>query len=116
MNIYAPQRIWATVNGISTRLPSQCKQFIGGWSQDPTRPGATEYVRADMPNPLSAENARLREALKKIARSLEAEISSHRCSCPSPCEDYHVHPGPCGTREAESYRNILAIALKAILL
>ena len=70
MNIYAPQRIWATVNGISTRLPSQCKQFIGGWSQDPTRPGATEYVRADLPNPLSAENAQLREALQKLEQMI----------------------------------------------
>lgn len=67
MNVYAPDRIWATVNGMSTRLPGGERQFIGGWSQDPARPGVTEYVRADLPNPFSAENARLREALKRSA-------------------------------------------------
>lgn len=56
----------------------------------------------------------LREALEKISRSLDAEISAHRCGCPHPCEDYLVHPGPCGTRTAEAFRNIKVIADKAL--
>lgn len=42
-----PARIWATCNGMSTRLPDGKRQFIGGWSEDSDRPRAIEYVRAD---------------------------------------------------------------------
>lgn len=43
----APERIWATVNGASTSLPSGTRQLIGGWSETSDRPNAVEYVRAD---------------------------------------------------------------------
>lgn len=39
-----PKRIWATVNGMSTRLPDGGRQLIGGWSEDKDRPGAAEYA------------------------------------------------------------------------
>lgn len=42
-----PKRIWATVNGMSTRLPDGGRQLLGGWSEDPHRSGAIQYVRAD---------------------------------------------------------------------
>lgn len=42
-----PERIFAMVNGMSTRLPDGKRQFIGGWSEDSDRPRAIEYVRAD---------------------------------------------------------------------
>lgn len=49
----APERIWATVNGMSTRLPDMARMMIGGWSEDKDRPHAVEYVRADLcPSPL----------------------------------------------------------------
>ena len=41
-----PDRIFVTVNGVSTRLPDGRRQLIGGWSEDASRPGAAEYVRA----------------------------------------------------------------------
>lgn len=44
----APERIFATINGMSTRLPDGHRQLIGGWSQDADRRGAVEYVRADL--------------------------------------------------------------------
>ncbi len=45
-----PVRIWATVNGVSTRLPDGVRQLIGGWSEDKDRPGAAEYaLTASMP-------------------------------------------------------------------
>ena len=42
-----PERIFAMVNGMSTRLPDGKRQFIWGWSEDSDRPRAIEYVRAD---------------------------------------------------------------------
>jgi hypothetical protein len=44
----APKRIWATVNGASTRLPDGGRQLIGGWSEDKDLPRAVEYIRADL--------------------------------------------------------------------
>jgi hypothetical protein len=44
----APERIWATVNGASTRLPDGGRQLIGGWSEDKDLPRAVEYIRADL--------------------------------------------------------------------
>lgn len=43
-----PERIWATLNGMSTRLPDGKRQLIGGWSEDPERDHVTEFVRADL--------------------------------------------------------------------
>lgn len=43
-----PDRIWATVNGASTRVPDGGRQLLGGWSEDSERPRAIEYVRADL--------------------------------------------------------------------
>lgn len=44
----SPERIWDTVNGASTSLPSGVRQQIGGWSQTSDRPLAVEYVHADL--------------------------------------------------------------------
>lgn len=55
----APARIFATVNGLSTRLPDGGRQLIGGWSQDPHRPRVVEYVRADLMAEVLAEVERL---------------------------------------------------------
>ena len=63
----APERIWATVNGASTRLPDGVRQFIGGWSEDPTRPRAVEYVKASALDTARAEIERLTKALKPFA-------------------------------------------------
>ena len=40
-----PARIWATCNGMSTRLPDGHRQFIGGWSEDSDRPQPTQHHR-----------------------------------------------------------------------
>ena len=85
--------------------PKTPPDVVAHWGLDHSRGGGRKIMAA-APEML--------EALKKIARSLDAEISSHRCSCTHPCDDYFVHPGPCGTRRAETYRNIKAIADKAI--
>lgn len=47
-----PARIWATCNGMSTRLPDGRRQFIGGWSEDKDRPRAEQFIRADLVEPL----------------------------------------------------------------
>lgn len=47
-NTSHPQRIYATVNGASTRVPDGGRQLVGGWSETSDRPGAVEYVRADV--------------------------------------------------------------------
>lgn len=43
-----PARIFATVNGASTRLPDGGRQLIGGWCEDSTRPRAKGYIRGDI--------------------------------------------------------------------
>lgn len=55
----APEKIWATVNGASTRLPDGGRQLLGGWSEDAGRPRAVGYVRADLHAALIAERDRL---------------------------------------------------------
>lgn len=60
----APERIWATINGASTRIPDGGRQLIGGWSQDRDRPRAVEYVRADLYAALEAQLAETRKALE----------------------------------------------------
>lgn len=63
---HAPERIWATVNGMSTRLPDGARQFIGGWSEDPDRDRVTEYVRADLCRAPDPVREKLVEALDRI--------------------------------------------------
>lgn len=48
MMSHAPERIYATVNGSSTRLPDGVRQLVGGWSQDAGRDLAVAYIRADL--------------------------------------------------------------------
>lgn len=43
-----PARVWATCNGMSTRLPDGHRQFVGGWSEDKDRPRAEQFIRADL--------------------------------------------------------------------
>lgn len=62
MKQFAPERIFATVNGQSTRLPDGARQWVGGWSQDNGRQGVTEYVRAD----LVAENHAIAARFKRL--------------------------------------------------
>ena len=57
----APEKIWATVNGASTRLPDGGRQLLGGWSEDAGRPRAVGYVRADLHAALTEERDRLKE-------------------------------------------------------
>lgn len=64
----APARIFATVNGLSTRLPDGGRQLIGGWSQDPHRPRVVEYVRADL-------MAEVLPLVKRLSGHLRCEIS-----------------------------------------
>ena len=52
MSMDHPVRIFATVNGASTRLPDGSCQLIGGWCEDKTRPRVQEYVRADIADDL----------------------------------------------------------------
>lgn len=59
----APDRIWATVNGMSTRLPDGVRQLVGGWSQDADRAGSVEYVRASTLEALQRENAELKNLI-----------------------------------------------------
>ena len=58
-----PDRIWATVNGMSTRLPDGARQLVGGWSQDAARAGSAEYVLASTLEILQRENDKLRQFL-----------------------------------------------------
>lgn len=44
----APSRIYATVNGASTRLPGGGRQLVGGWRERPDSPRTVEYIRADL--------------------------------------------------------------------
>lgn len=59
----SPERIWATVNGMSTRLPDGGRQFIGGWCEDAGRDRVTEYVRIDV--------------VQRIADALYAQVYEH---------------------------------------
>lgn len=43
-----PIRIYATVHGASTVIPTGMRQLIGGWIEFQTKPNATEYVRGDI--------------------------------------------------------------------
>lgn len=52
----APDRIWATVNGMSTRYPDGSRRLIGGWQQDAGRAESVEYVRATALEALQREN------------------------------------------------------------
>ncbi|WP_242221654.1 hypothetical protein [Shinella zoogloeoides] len=58
-----PERIWATVNGMSTRLPDGGRQLVGGWCEDAMRDRVTEYVRADV--------------VQRIADALYAQVYEH---------------------------------------
>lgn len=71
-----PERIWATVNGASTRVPDGGRQLIGGWSEDAERPRAIEYVRADLYAALVSEVIEARELLPDLCDDLEAEINA----------------------------------------
>lgn len=62
-----PARIWATCNGMSTRLPDGHRQFIGGWSEDKDRPRAEQFIRADLVEPLV-------EALRESQRIIERDF------------------------------------------
>lgn len=62
-----PDRIWATVNGMSTRLPDGARQLVGGWSQDAARAGSAEYVLASTLEILQRENEELRRDLSHEA-------------------------------------------------
>ncbi|MDO5658324.1 MAG: hypothetical protein Q4G36_08380 [Paracoccus sp. (in: a-proteobacteria)] len=50
-----PARIWATVNGGGTSLPSGAPYVQGGWEDRPDKPRAVEYVRADLVEALMAK-------------------------------------------------------------
>lgn len=78
----SPERIFATVNGASTRLPDGGRQLIGGWSEDSERPRVTEYVRKDLFDAMKAERddmlTKLTEA-KRICDSItQADIEAVR--------------------------------------
>lgn len=92
----APERIWASVNGMSTRLPDGGRQFIGGWSEDPARPRVTEYVRAD-----------IAEALESRCRELEAEVTRLRTALA------FIKHGGRGANSAEQKVYIARAALSA---
>jgi len=67
----APEKIWATVNGASTRLPDGGRQLLGGWSEDAGRPRAVGYVRADLHAALTEERDRLALANAELLAGLE---------------------------------------------
>lgn len=49
-----PSRIWASVNGVRTRLPTGEQILIGGWEAVPgDKP--VEYIRADVVDQMIAE-------------------------------------------------------------
>lgn len=58
-----PAMIWATCNGMSTRLPDGHRQFVGGWSEDKDRPRAEQFIRADLVEPLVEALKEARDAL-----------------------------------------------------
>lgn len=59
----APERIFATMNGMSTSLPGMRRSWVGGWSEDSEMERGTEYVRADIAR---ARIAALEAALEQI--------------------------------------------------
>lgn len=62
-----PARIMAEQIGIAKK---DGQSFgVGRWIADEAAPNATAYVRADLHDALAAENARLREAMQKIAEA-----------------------------------------------
>lgn len=65
----APDRIWATVNGMSTRYPDGSRQLIGGWQQDGGRGGAVEYVRASTLEALQRENEQFKAEIDRTERN-----------------------------------------------
>lgn len=80
-----PETIWATLNGMSTRLPDGKRQFVGGWSEDASRDRVTKFVRADI---AERERAELVEVLRwygenaRLARLIhsEGDIGRHAIS------------------------------------
>ncbi|MCP8895302.1 hypothetical protein KYK29_10180 [Shinella daejeonensis] len=81
-----PERIHASLRGPTVRNPSNGRRMmVGGWSENPARPGATEYVRADLYADLyaelEAENERLtsdRDGWMKAA--IEQQSKAKRCA------------------------------------
>lgn len=76
-----PARIWATVNGASTRLPDGGRQLIGGWSEDKDRPGAAEYVLVVATEPRGSESGHvnfLRNWARDIRQSSGASVDADR--------------------------------------
>ena len=67
-----PDRIWATVNGASTRVPDGGRQLLGGWSEDSERPRAIEYVRADLYAALVTEVMEGREHRKLLLDAINS--------------------------------------------
>lgn len=73
-----PIRIYATVHGASTVIPTGMRQLIGGWSEFQTKPNATEYVRGD----IAAETL---EALERLLAA--AEMTTFSDQFPQECEN-----------------------------
>ncbi|MBN7755463.1 hypothetical protein JYP46_01385 [Nitratireductor aquimarinus] len=63
-----PIRIYATVHGASTVIPTGIRQLIGGWIEFQTKPNATEYVRGD----IAAEMLEALEAMKDCVLTARA--------------------------------------------
>jgi len=71
-----PARIWATCNGMSTRLPDGRRQFIGGWSEDKGRPRAEAFIRADIVEQMAEALRRARESVNAVVLSTHSVSSN----------------------------------------
>lgn len=79
-----PARIWATCNGMSTRLPDGHRQFIGGWSEDKSRAGAEAYYRTDIVEAMAEALGEARDALNGapntvgLHNQIDSALNSYR--------------------------------------
>lgn len=53
---------------------------------------------------LTAANKRIEE----LTRALEKRKEWHKCSCPTPCDDYWIFPGGCTGRYRQDYHALRA--------
>jgi len=68
----APERIWATVNGLRTGMPGAHSWLIGGWeARAKQSERETEYVRKDLFDAVKAERDTLEARVEVLTQALE---------------------------------------------
>lgn len=95
-----PAMIWATCNGMSTRLPDGHRQFVGGWSEDKDRPRAEQFIRADLVEPLV-------EALRASQAALTVMTAPKSIMATSTAQAYaHAYAAECKARSTSQNKGV----------